>query len=76
MQHTALSSLVHAVQLLSGASRGGEGNVFFRAREIDPESVHSQPEDRLSSLIIPSTETEADFEWLHWSVSIVSPSSE
>lgn len=37
----------------------------FRAREIDPESVHSQPEDWLSSLIIPSTETEADFEWLH-----------
>lgn len=26
----------------------------FRAREIDPESVHSQPEDWLSSLIIPS----------------------
>lgn len=27
----------------------------FRAREIDPESVHSQPEHWLSSLIIPST---------------------
>lgn len=37
----------------------------FWAREIDPESVHSQPEDWLSSLIIPSTETETDFEWLH-----------
>lgn len=48
----------------SGAARVARV-MCFRAQEIDPESVHSQPENQLSSLIIHSTYTEADFEWLH-----------